>query len=91
MNLTSTDFELVNLFDVITHNMGYKQARTEGGPGGPVDMGLRFWGRPIPPGRGKRGSLVKNIDIVKFERGLHFPSGLGLLPPLHGPGYKVML
>ena len=39
---------------------------------GPVGMDLRFWG-PTPPGRGKWGTLVKNIDIVRFQMGPTFP------------------
>ena len=40
-------------------------------------MGQLAWaynfGGPTPPGRGKGGLLVKNIDIVKFEMGPTFP------------------
>ena len=55
------------------------------GPGGPVGTGLRFEG-PTPSGTGKGGPLVKILILLSLKWGLNFPSGLGLLPALHGPG-----
>ena len=56
-----------------------------GGPGGQLE-GPHFGG-PTPLVEAKGGPLVKNVDIVSLKWGLHFPSGLGLLPALHGPVY----
>ena len=46
---------------------------------GPMLLGGLF---PLVAAKG--GLLVMNIDIVKFEMGPTFPSGLDLLPALHG-------
>ena len=42
----------------------------------------------LPLIEAKGEPLVKNIDIVKFEMGLHFPSSLGggLLPLVEAKG-----
>ena len=78
-----TYFKCVNVFHV--QEWHWDPGQNRGRPGGPVGMGLWFGGQPTPPGRGKGGPFGKEYLYCKESQGgLHFPSGLGLLPALHG-------